>query len=837
MKLLSTLFSLFIACSIFAQTQTPGITVGLLYSDNSEVSDGYLLYSPASSNKAYLIDNCGFVVNEWTFNGSSNYSGTYLLEDGSICKLNLANGYGGAAAYGDACFERRDWDNNLMWSYCGTGRYEGIHSDLYHLPNGNFLALVQDPHSASEAIAQGVNPNNVGFSFNTESVVEFSPIGTNDAEVVWEWHLFDHLVQDFDPTKPNYGNLADFPHRYDANMMGSNAHFNGMHYIEERDHIVFSSWKDSEIFIIDHGTNSYEAAGPAGDFLWRWGRPGNYDAPGSQMLSGQHNPKFIPDSYAVHGGKISVFNNGYFGAPGSGSCIINPIYDPVTNTYAMGSNGAFLPEDFDFVWAGEVFPGDNMSSGIMGGTDVRPNGNIISCEATTGRFSESTPNGDVVWIYQSPDGGGGIANQGQNVNSSVYKVAKYKSDYVGLVGNLQPTGLVENENTLSTICLGSSSDAALDVFTTSIANINTFGCGTVIEPEVQIFNIGSDDITAMEIEYSVNGGAVSSYSWTGTITNGDIEVITLPSISYVSQSTNEITVDVITVNNMADEDPSNNIVISDWVPALQTEAGTFVLELQTDNWGYETDWNITDGNGNVVHSGDNYGNNQFYSEDLDLSEFGCYNFTVNDSYGDGIIYGGYISLTDPNGLEIINVSNFGSQADEDFSVIDPNLEAPTAGFEYETNGDEVTVVNTSSGDIDIISWDFGNGTTSTETNPDAIVYDTPGTYTVCVTVTNAAGTDEECQDITVQFVGIEDFISEGYEVYPNPLNNTQQLNVVIPSTEANFLLFNLNGQLMLQESIQEGANIIDLIELNNGTYLIKIESAEGVFTKKLNINQ
>ncbi len=826
------LFSL----NAFSQTQTPGITVGLLYSENDQVSEGYVLYSPSSSNKAYLIDNCGYVVNEWTFNGSSNYSGTYLLKDGSICKLNLSSG-GGAAAFGSACFERRDWDDNLIWSYCGTGRYEGIHSDFYHLPNGNFIALVQDPHSASEAIQMGVNPNSIGNSYDTESVIEFSPIGTNDAEVVWEWHLWDHLIQDFDPNMMNYGVVADHPEKYDANIMGSLAHFNGMHYDAERDHIIMSSWQDGEIYIIDHSINSYDAAGPAGDFLWRWGKPSNYDAPGSQMLSGQHNPKFIPDNYAVHGGKISVFNNGYSGASGSGSCIINAVYDPLTNTYAKGTNGAFLPEDFDFVWAGDIFPGDDMYSGIMGGADVQSNGNIVTCEATTGRFSESTPDGDVVWIYQSPQSGNGITNQGGTANSDVYKVSKYAPDYAGLVGNLQPQGLVENENTISELCLGFSSDFALDILASSITNLNTFSCGTIVEPEIRIYNIGSDDISSMDFEYSINGGAVSNYSWTGSILNGEQEIITLPSISYIGQSTNEITVDVISVNSIADQDPANNIIVSNWSAALETEIGTFVLELQTDNWGYETDWNIVDENGNVVHSGDGYDSNQFYTEDLDLNDIGCYTFTVNDSYGDGIIGGGYISLTDPAGVEVINVSNFGGQADEDFSVIDPNLVTPTAGFEYETNGDEVTLVNTSSGDIDIISWDFGNGTTSTETNPDAIIYDTPGTYTVCVTVTNAAGTDEECQDITVQFVGIEDFLPEGYEIYPNPLSNTQQLNVVIPASEAIISIFNLNGQLLQQKNLEEGANIIDLIELSNGSYFIKIASAEGVFSNKLIINQ
>lgn len=57
--------------------------------------------------------------------------------------------------------------------------------------------------------------------------------------------------------------------------------------------------------------------------------------------------------------------------------------------------------------------------------------------------------------------------------------------------------------------------------------------------------------------------------------------------------------------------------------------------LVTDNYGSETSWSVTNASGSVVASGSGYGNNQTITETFCLAD-GCYDFTINDSYGDGI---------------------------------------------------------------------------------------------------------------------------------------------------------------------------------------------------------
>ena len=42
-------------------------------------------------------------------------------------------------------------------------------------------------------------------------ILELAPDGDGGANVVWEWHAWDHLVQDLDSTLSNFGVVSDNP--------------------------------------------------------------------------------------------------------------------------------------------------------------------------------------------------------------------------------------------------------------------------------------------------------------------------------------------------------------------------------------------------------------------------------------------------------------------------------------------------------------------------------------------------------------------------------------------------------------------------------------------------
>jgi hypothetical protein len=87
---------------------------------------------------------------------------------------------------------------------------------------------------------------------------------------VWQWHVWDHLIQDADPTKENYGQVADHPELIDLNYGGTGRpgnpdwnHINSIDCHEELDQVLLSVHSFSEIWVIDHSTST-----PEGETTW-----------------------------------------------------------------------------------------------------------------------------------------------------------------------------------------------------------------------------------------------------------------------------------------------------------------------------------------------------------------------------------------------------------------------------------------------------------------------------------------------------------------------------------------------------------------------------------------
>jgi len=374
-KIFSLLLITLITNFSFAQIINDTNTVGLLYTEPEKVSEGLILFAPNYSKFAYLIDNCGLVARKWVFETQSSYSSAYLLPDGSVARIVSQDD---RAENGNGCIEQRSWDDELIWRYCSEENGHDFHSDLQYLPNGNFLVLSINTLSAENAIKAGVDPDLIGNLYFTESVIELIPRRTDDAIKVWEWHMADHLVQDFDSTKLNYGSINENFRKINANL-GRYFHFNSIEYNATLDQIALSNFTNAEIYIIEHTTTKEEAAsstggkyGFGGDLLFRWGNPQNYGAEGEQQLLDQHNPQWIPHSNSRFGGKLSLFNNEYGKLVGnintSGIFILD--IDPDQNgIYPLSENGTFLPETPHYIWTNSS-PNYNVFSAYMSGVNV-----------------------------------------------------------------------------------------------------------------------------------------------------------------------------------------------------------------------------------------------------------------------------------------------------------------------------------------------------------------------------------------------------------------------------------------------------------------------------------
>jgi len=432
-------------------------TVGLFLNDSLSVN-GYTLFG--NGKTAYLIDNCGFVVNTWESNFNSNTS-MYLLENGNLlrtCRVGGSFNGGGIAGR----IELFNWDGDLLWFYNYATAEHHQHHDIEPLPNGHFLLIAWEARTQIEAIEAGRDPDSVGNGgMWPEQIMEIEMVGDNEINVPWEWHLWDHLVQDFDSTRVNYGVAADHPELIDVNI-GDVAggfpnggadwvHLNAIDYNPELDQVVMSSRHLNEVWIIDHSTTTAEAAshaggnsGKGGDLLYRWGNPENYGRGTSddQTLFGQHNVTWILEDSHPYFGKLMVYNNGQGRPAGNFSTV--DIWTPPTDQngqYLVSGTDSFGPDALDWTFTEPGFFSTNIS-----GVHSLPNGNQFICEGNDGRFFEVTLDGEVVWEYINPaTGTGAILTQGQQPNNnSTFRATRYPADYAAFEGkDLTPGAPVE----------------------------------------------------------------------------------------------------------------------------------------------------------------------------------------------------------------------------------------------------------------------------------------------------------------------------------------------------------------------------------------------------------
>jgi hypothetical protein len=209
-------FSVFIFTAFVSAAQSN--TVGTIIYNPETYSAGYTLVYPHNQPHARLLDACGELVHMWT-NDSLRRPGNsaYLTPMGNLVWAHRPAAFLGDAIWaggGGAVIEARSWENEVLWSYelnDSTGR---LHHDFALTQSGTVLAIAWERIDSLEAIEAGRNPALLeDGELWSERIIELQPNESGGADVIWQWRAWDHLVQDFDSTKLNYGTIADAPQR------------------------------------------------------------------------------------------------------------------------------------------------------------------------------------------------------------------------------------------------------------------------------------------------------------------------------------------------------------------------------------------------------------------------------------------------------------------------------------------------------------------------------------------------------------------------------------------------------------------------------------------------
>ena len=366
--------------------------------------DGYTLFNPMMNTTSRLMGNDYSNLNTWS-HSATPASMPFLMPDCTLVRPAAVSNPSMFGAAVGGLIQKLNWSGSVTWSYTWSSTNHQQHHDIQPMPNGNVLLVSWERKTRTEAQAQGRSSIS-GEMWPTE-IVEIEPSGSSSGTVVWEWHVWDHLVQDADASKPNYGVVADHPELMDINygnvMQGDWLHVNAIDYNPELDQIVFGSRTTNEFYVIDHSTTTAEAAGHTGgnsgmggDFLYRWGNPQAYDRGDSsdREIYIIHGVNWIDAGYPG-AGNILYFENGV-GQPGTDYSSVHEVVPPLDGyNYTLASGQAYGPASPTWSYDG----GGSFFSEAQSGAYRLPNGNTLITAANSAKIFEVSAAGEQVWSY------------------------------------------------------------------------------------------------------------------------------------------------------------------------------------------------------------------------------------------------------------------------------------------------------------------------------------------------------------------------------------------------------------------------------------------------------
>ena len=532
---LITFLMLFLVLTSKAQ-----VTVGLIQNDPGNM-EGYVLFTPNSSDTTYLIDKCGYRIHDWASTHPPALS-VYLMNDGSILRTARSTPSSFSAGGQGGIIERIDWNGSITWSFKLANSVECMHHDIYPMSNGNILAIVWDSKTPAEAKAAGRDTTHIGTTLWSEKIIELQPLGTDSAIIVWQWKLWDHLVQSYDATKPNFGVVSDHPELINLNYFTGSAtstdwhHINAIDYDESLDQIILSGHNFCEFYIIDHSTSTAEAAthsggtyGKGGDLLYRWGNPQTYGrgTATDKKLFGQHNVHLIPPGFE-DAGSILLFNNGLSRTGGNYSSVeLISLPKDTTGAFAVPALGSFLPDSSYWKYTDPI-PTNFFSSNISGAQRLQ-NGNTLICTGEKGTFFEIDSLKNTIWKYISPTSqGGAILTQGTTpIANPVFRCTEYPLNHPAFNGRtLLPGAPIELNPVAYSCSMLTGTGDAVSVQQNSMLSIRKYGHqielywnGSPTQAKISLLNINGQQVSKRS-ENALNNDLPTTWELPEFIANG-----------------------------------------------------------------------------------------------------------------------------------------------------------------------------------------------------------------------------------------------------------------------------------------------------------------------------
>ena len=380
------------------------------------------------------------------------------------------------------------------------------------------------------------------------------------------------------------------------------------------------------------------------------------------------------------------------------------------------NNGNAIPASFNVEFAG--WDNSDSQAAVTGATGIHhPSSDVKKiCHETDAPY-HANQSGAAVWyideweegVTEGGSSGSPLFDQNHRIIGQLYggwaacsgQVNNGEADWYGRFGvswdgNSSTTRLrdwLDPGNTGVSTIDGYPTGAvtyALDAQSAGISDLPEVLCTPeTVTPTFTLKNNGTATLTSCIIVYSYNGGADQTINWTGSLAQGATEDVSLAGFTPI-MGTNTVEVEVSSPNGSPDENNANNGGTGEFDLAVGEEV--INLTIITDQYGYETYWEVRGPGNQLIASGGNtdvgangggagganatdpgaYANETTINETIQLDGDGCYSFLIVDAYGDGICCGygdGSYELRDANNNVMASGGEFGDDEEKDFGMV------------------------------------------------------------------------------------------------------------------------------------------------------------------------
>lgn len=197
-------------------------------------------------------------------------------------------------------------------------------------------------------------------------------------------------------------------------------------------------------------------------------------------------------------------------------------------------------------------------------------------------------------------------------------------------------------------------------------NVPQTSCGDDMTAQVTIKNFGTQELTSLDFEYTVNDEDTQTYNWTGNLAQGETTTVDLPTFAIDAEQSNMFYLNTLNPNNEDDQLTANN----DFSTSFERTAflpQSCKVAILTDQNPEETTWDIKNSSGDIIASGGPYTITSIFIEPFEWTGNDCYTFTIYDAGGNGMD-GGFYKIVN-SGTQLIWEGNpdFGYETSAQFA--------------------------------------------------------------------------------------------------------------------------------------------------------------------------